>query len=224
MCLILLGWKVHPEYPLIVAANRDEFHARPAAGAAFWPDQPGILAGRDLEARGTWMGVSRSGKFSAVTNYRGAFETRAAESRGALATRFLQGDEPADAYIASVWKKADSYSGFNLLAADGPSLWWMSNRGGEPHRLDPGVHGLGNALLDTPELDPAKAAFTGIVAAGPSVDSLFEALAARRILNPQYGTRCSTVLRRGRQGLRYAERSFDPAGEERETLQFDLPG
>jgi uncharacterized protein with NRDE domain len=76
MCLILLAWRVHPEYPLIVAANRDEFHARPAAPAAFWTDLPSILAGRDLEARGTWMGVSRGGKFAAVTNYRGAFEPR----------------------------------------------------------------------------------------------------------------------------------------------------
>jgi uncharacterized protein with NRDE domain len=224
MCLILLAWKVDAQYPLVVAANRDEFHARAAAPAAFWPDYPDILAGRDLEARGTWMGVSRTGKFAAVTNYRGAFEPAAAESRGALVTRFLQGDEPVATYMASVWKKAGSYSGFNLLAADGASLWWASNRGGEPRRLEPGVHGLGNALLDTPELDTAKADFSGIVAAGPAVDSLFGALAGRRILNPQYGTRCSTVLRRGAQGLRYAERSFGPAGDEQETLQFELPG
>jgi uncharacterized protein with NRDE domain len=224
MCLILLAWKVHPEYSLIVAANRDEFHTRPAAAAAFWPDHPEILAGRDLEARGTWMGVSRNAQFAAVTNFRGAFERRAAESRGALTTRFLQNGEPADAYMASVSKKAGSYSGFNLLAADGSSLWWMSNRGGEPRSVDPGIHGLGNALLDTPELDPAKAAFAEALAAGPAVDSLFEVLAARRIVNPQYGTRCSTVLRRGTHGLRYAERSFGPAGEDRETVQFDLPG
>jgi uncharacterized protein with NRDE domain len=224
MCLILVAWKVHPEFPLIVAANRDEFHARPAASAAFWPDQPDVLAGRDLEARGTWMGVSRDGRFAAVTNFRGAFEPRAAESRGALVTRFLQSDGPADAYMAGVWKKAASYSGFNLLASDGPSLWWMSNRGGEPRSLDTGIHGLGNALLDTPELDEAKSVFAETIAGGPAVDSLFGVLAARRILNPQYGTRCSTVLRRKTQGLRYAERSFGPAGEDGETLQFDLQG
>src|SRR3954451_3306925 len=89
MCLILFAWQVPGRQPLVVAANRDEFHARPAAPAAFWQDQPGILAGRDLEARGTWMGVSRSRKFAAVTNYRGAKEARAAESRGALVSRFL---------------------------------------------------------------------------------------------------------------------------------------
>jgi uncharacterized protein with NRDE domain len=100
----------------------------------------------------------------------------------------------------------------------------MSNRGGESRSLEPGIHGLGNALLDTPELDQAKSAFAETVAAGPAVDSLFETLAGRRILDPRYGTRCSTVLRRGTRGLRYAERSFGPAGDEQETLQFDLPG
>src|ERR671923_435071 len=99
MCLIVLAWRLRPELPLIVAANRDEFHARPAAPAAFWEDRPGILAGRDLEARGTWMGISRSGKFAAVTNYRGALEARAAESRGALVTRFLESEEPPARYI-----------------------------------------------------------------------------------------------------------------------------
>ncbi|HEU4921889.1 MAG TPA: NRDE family protein, partial [Burkholderiales bacterium] len=102
MCLIALAWRVHPEYPLIVAANRDEFHARPAAPAAFWDDYPEILAGRDLEARGTWMGVSRSGGFGAVTNYRGARERRAVESRGALVSRFLLGVEKAGPYVDSL--------------------------------------------------------------------------------------------------------------------------
>ena len=95
MCLILVAWKALPGPALVVAANRDEFHARPAAPAAFWEDRPGILAGRDLEARGTWMGVTRSGRFAAVTNYRGAREARAAESRGARVTRFLDGNQPA---------------------------------------------------------------------------------------------------------------------------------
>ena len=127
MCLIVLAWQVRPDFPLIVAANRDEFHARPAARAAFWDDHPQILAGRDLEARGTWMGVSRSGKFAAVTNYRGGTEARAIESRGALVSRFLNEGEKPGAYIRGL--KKDLYSGFNLLAADGEELWWVSNRG-----------------------------------------------------------------------------------------------
>jgi uncharacterized protein with NRDE domain len=224
MCLILLAWRVHPEYPLIVAANRDEFHARPAAPAAFWSDQPSILAGRDLEARGTWMGVSRSGRFAAVTNYRGAFEPRAAESRGALVTRFLQDSAPAAAYMTSVARNAAAYSGFNLLAADGEALWWISNRGGEPRNLEPGIHGLGNTLLDTPEVDEAKSKFAAGVAAAPALESLFELLSARRIVNARYGTRCSTVLRKDKHGSRYAERSFLPDGEQLETVQFELPG
>src|SRR5687767_10547471 len=117
MCLIVVAWRVHPDFPLIVAANRDEFHARPAAPAAFWDDHPQILAGRDLEARGTWMGVSRTGRFAAVTNYRGAREPRAIESRGALVSRFLHsGTCPAE-YVKEL--KGNLYSGFNLLAADG---------------------------------------------------------------------------------------------------------
>src|SRR5574341_765721 len=116
MCLIVLGWRVRADLPLIVAANRDEFHARPAAPAAFWDDHPEILAGRDLEARGTWMGVSRSGRFAAVTNFRGGQEPRAIESRGALVSRFLVNGAAPAAYVKGL--KADLYSGFNLLAAD----------------------------------------------------------------------------------------------------------
>src|SRR5215470_12763831 len=125
MCLIVLAWRAHPDFPLVVAANRDEFHARPAAPAEFWSDHPGILAGRDLTARGTWMGVSRSGRFAAVTNYRGGTEPSAAESRGALVAKFLETSSPPGAYLDSVEKRKTSYSGFNLLVCDGEELWSM---------------------------------------------------------------------------------------------------
>src|SRR5688572_25888211 len=157
MCLIVLAWRLRPDLPLIVAANRDEFHARPAAPAAFWDDHPEILAGRDLEARGTWMGVSRNGRFAAVTNFRGAKEQRATESRGALVSRFLANGSTPTQYVDHV--KSSLYSGFNLLASDGKELWWMSNRGGEPRRLEPGIYGLGNTLLDAPEVDGVKRSF-----------------------------------------------------------------
>jgi uncharacterized protein with NRDE domain len=218
MCLIVLGWRVHPDYPLIVAANRDEFHARPAAPAAFWDDHPQILAGRDLEARGTWMGVSRGGRFAAVTNYRGAREPRAVESRGALVSRFLANGTKTGAYVKSL--KQTLYSGFNLLASDGEDLWWTSNRGGEPRRLDPGVYGLGNTLLDAPEVDLAKERFSRIVAT-PAAEALFGILAEARILHPEYGTRCSTVLLKG-QRLRYAERGFAPDGSPGETRHYEF--
>jgi uncharacterized protein with NRDE domain len=218
MCLVLLAWRAHPDLPLIVAANRDEFHARPAAPAAFWEDQPGLLAGRDLEARGTWMGVSRSGRFAAVTNYRGAKEPRAIESRGALVTKFLTNGAASAAYIEHV--KTGLYSGFNLLACDGKELWWMSNRGGEPHRLEPGIYGLGNTLLDAPEVDGIKKLFIDCLSA-PAVESLFEVVKAGQIVHPQYGTRCSTVLLAGKR-TRYAERSFVPDGSAGETVHFEF--
>lgn len=219
MCLIALAWRVHPEYPLIVAANRDEFHARPAAPAAFWDDHPEILAGRDLEARGTWMGVSRSGRFAAVTNYRGAREPRAIESRGALVSRFLPGVEKAGPYVESL--KKDLYSGFNLLACDGEELWWTSNRDGAPRMLEPGVYGLANALLDSPDVEPAKRALAEAIEPAPAVETLFGVLAKHRIVNPEYGTRCSTVLLKGER-TRYAERVLARDGSEGETRHYEF--
>ena len=216
MCLILVAWRTLPSNPLVVAANRDEFHARPAAPAKFWDDRPGILGGRDLEARGTWMGVSRSGKFAAVTNYRGAQEPRAAESRGALVTRFLENGDAAASYVSKIL--GSTYSGFNLLACDGEELWWTSNRGGEPRRLAPGIYGLGNALIDAPEVDASKQRFASVLAAGTAAEPLFTVLAAAQIVNPVYGTRCSTVSI----GRRYAERSFAPDGGELDTLQYEF--
>jgi uncharacterized protein with NRDE domain len=216
MCLILLAWKTVPAQPLVVAANRDEFHARPAAPAAFWEDAPGILAGRDLEARGTWMGVSRSGRFAAVTNFRGAHEPRAAESRGALVSRFLQNGLPSRTYVEGIDGKA--YSGFNLIVCDGEELWSMSNRGGAPRRLAPGVYGLGNTVMDAPEVEGSKQRFAAALAAGAAVEPLFGVLAQAMILNPAYGTRCSTVSL----GRRYAERSFAADGAELDTLHYQF--
>ena len=223
MCLIVLAWRVHPEFPLIVAANRDEFHARPASPAAFWEDQPGILAGRDLEARGTWMGVSRSGRFAAVTNYRGAKEPRAIESRGALVTRFLVNGSASGDYIEHV--KSGLYSGFNLLASDGQELWWMSNReterSGNPRRLEPGIYGLGNTLLDAPEVDGIKKAFAVELSPAPAVESLFEVVKRGQIVHPEYGTRCSTILLSGER-TRYAERAFAPDGSAGDTRHYEF--
>jgi len=218
MCLILLAWRIPDRPALVVAANRDEFHGRPAAPAAFWQDQPAILAGRDLEARGTWMGISRGGRFAAVTNYRGGTEPRAAQSRGSLVTGFLADGQPPAHYISEVQKKAASYSGFNLLVSDGAELWWMSNRDSEPRRLEPGIYGLGNLLLDSPDVEPRKVRFEDALASGPAVEPLFGVLAEARIVNPAYGTRCSTVFF----GRRYVERSFAPDGTEQDTLHYEL--
>jgi uncharacterized protein with NRDE domain len=215
MCLILAAWRAVPGYPLVVAANRDEFHARAAAPAAFWQDEPEILAGRDLQAMGTWMGVSRQGRFAAVTNYRGAHEPSAPRSRGALVTEFLKhGRHPAD---------PKAYSGFNLLTLEKEELRWTSNRDGGPRTLAPGIYGLGNQLLDSPEVEPAKQRFRDAVSGGAAVEALFTLLGEARILDPRYGTRCSTVLLAGEdRRVRYAERGFAPDGEPGETRHFEF--
>jgi len=223
MCLILLAWRAHPRHPLVVAANRDEFHARSADRAAFWRDAPDILAGRDLEAGGTWMGVSRRRRFAAVTNYRGGRDARAAESRGALVTRFLAGDASPAEYVESLSGKLAAYSGFNLLVCDGRDLWWLSNRDGGSRRLEPGIYGLGNFLLDTPEVDEPKARFSRALEAAVAVEPLFKVLEGSQIVAPAYGTRCSTVLVAGETGaVTYAERAFDPAGAPGETVRYEF--
>ena len=213
MCLILLGWRVHAAWPVVMAANRDEFHGRPAARAGFWEDRPEILAGRDLRAGGTWLGATRGGRFAVVTNYRGGTEPSAEESRGALVTRYLEGIP-----ISTLAERKDAYSGFNLLAGDGEELWWLTNRDGAPRRLPPGWYGLGNLLLDTPEVEPHKARLR---ACPPSPEPLLRVLEHAKIVDARYGTRCSTVLLAG-EDVRFVERAFATDGSEEETLHYEF--
>jgi len=218
MCLILVAWRCHDAYPLVVAANRDEFHARPAAAAAFWPDHPEILAGRDLEAKGTWLGVSRSGRFASVTNYRGGRDASAPVSRGALVTGFLLSDLNSKTFVEKTDKA--SYSGFNLLVADRDELWWLSNRDGGARKLEPGFYALGNLLLDSPEVMDVKARFE---AAPLMIEPLFSLLGSAKIVAPTYGTRCSTVMLAGADGrVQFAERPFDPAGIDGSTARYEF--
>ena len=220
MCLILLAWTTQARFPLVVAANRDEFHARPASPAGFWADRPEILAGRDLEAKGTWMGVTRNGRFAAVTNYRGATEPKAARSRGALVVDFLQEKIPPRKYMQAV--PSSQFSGFNLLASDGEELWWMSNRDGAPRKLEPGLYGLGNLLLDSPEVEPDKERLRRALEPVPAIETLFSTLAPARIVNGQYGTRCSTVIVRDAAGtVQFAERPFGADGAAGDTLRYE---
>ena len=152
MCLLAIAWQAHPRYRLIVAANRDEFHERPAAPLGRWPGPPGILAGRDLRAGGTWLGLDPARRFGVVTNFRELQQPNpAAPSRGSLIARYLGGASgPAD-FFAGLEREARGYSGFNLLLADPGSLWYGSNRAAPFAReLPPGVYGLSNELLDTP--------------------------------------------------------------------------
>jgi uncharacterized protein with NRDE domain len=154
VCLILFAVDVHPDYRLLVAANRDEHFARPSAPADYWTDAPHVLAGRDLDRGGTWFGVGRDGRFAAVTNYRGAPPVPGGPSRGALVADYLQGDLPPPAFIESLARRASDYQGFNVLFGDATSLHYYSNRleggGARGMQLGAGVHGLSNHLLDTP--------------------------------------------------------------------------
>ena len=223
MCLILVASRVHPDFPLIVAANRDEFHSRASEPAGFWKDRPAVLAGRDLEAGGSWLGVSRSGRFASVTNYRGGRDPNALESRGALVTRFLEGEMAAGDYIKDVASRGASYSGFNLLADDGAELWWCSNRDGNARKLAPGIYGLGNLLLDTAEVTEPKQRFAESVGPGPALEPLFTVLARSKIIASEYGTRCSTiVLKGGDNRCQFAERPFDPSGGDGVTTRYEF--
>ena len=150
MCLVLIAWRVHPRYPLIVAANRDEFYARPTLPARRWPGTSGMIAGRDLEAGGSWMGVDATGRFAAVTNFRELEQGPAgARSRGELVTDYLLGEASTETYIAELAERANRYRGYNLLLTDGDKLYCASNRGESISCLPPGVHGVSNGPLDS---------------------------------------------------------------------------
>jgi uncharacterized protein with NRDE domain len=238
MCLILFALNAHPDYPLLVAANRDEFHGRPTAPLHRWPGAAGLCAGRDLEAGGTWLGISRSGRFAAVTNYREFAPRDGARSRGELCTDWLLGDAPPEAHMDSIVR--GDYAPFNLLISAWPGpLHWLSGRSGRRVALHDGVHGLSNGDLDAPwpKVRRGREALAAVAAAGADEADLFDLLgdhspaadgelpdtgigiererllAPAFIVTPGYGTRCSTLLlidRRGR--VRIVERRFGPDG------------
>jgi uncharacterized protein with NRDE domain len=152
MCLLVLAWEAHPRYRLIVAANRDEFHERPTVPMAKWSEPYDIIGGRDQRAGGTWLALDRQRRFGVVTNFRELQPpTSRATSRGNLIPDYLRGTQNARNYLANLERNAGEYSGFNLLLADGDSLWYASNRAEQfARRLPAGVYGLSNEFLDTP--------------------------------------------------------------------------
>jgi len=252
MCLIALAWRALPDYSLIVAANRDEYFGRPAAPAGFWDDHPNVLAGRDLEAGGTWLGITLDGRFAALTNYRNPSDRKTgAPSRGALVSDFLTGRSGPLEYLRDVERRATSYNGFSLLVGDSDSLCFTSNRGaGAPARVEAGIHGLSNHLLDTPwpKVEKAKARFAErfkktfdaasafellsdseraqsgeLPSTGVSLE-MEERLSAIRILAVGgYGTRCSTTLCFGKDGrIEFHERSYREDGSVSGTVSYRL--
>ena len=253
MCLLVFAWQTHPEHALIFAGNRDERHARASAAAGLWREAPQVLGGRDLEAGGTWLGVTLGGRFAVVTNYRDGLDPpKAPRSRGTLAAEFLASDMGAADYLEGVRAHAAEYGAFSLLVGDRCELHYFSNRGGRGGPVAPGVHGLSNHLLDTPwpKVQLSKARLAALLEQEtPSSGALFRLMADRSeapaselpdtgigpelerrvsapfVVNPVYGTRCSSVLRLPHGGgLHFAERRFTPAGEGVETRWFHGAG
>ncbi|MFK9094767.1 NRDE family protein [Bacillus salipaludis] len=166
MCLILFAYQVHPVYKLIVAANRDEFYQRPTLPAQYWEDQPEILAGRDLEKMGTWMGVTKTGRFAALTNYRNPKEiTDGKRSRGELVANALAFEGHVSDYMQTLVENKHQYPGYNILSGDINELFYYSNVGGELRKLEPGIYGVSNHFLDTdwPKVNKGKEGLAEIV-------------------------------------------------------------
>lgn len=180
MCLIVFAWKQHPEFPLLLAANRDEFYARPALAATWWEDAPHVYAGKDLEAGGTWMGINKQGRFAAITNIRnGEGKKSGAPSRGNIVADFLSNDISPASYLHELKADAKHYAGFNLIIGDSKELFWFSNETLQAQILQPGVYGLSNGSLDTPwpKVNLAKMQFEKLMQQSAPDQAYFEMLA-----------------------------------------------
>jgi uncharacterized protein with NRDE domain len=251
MCLILIAWRSTPEFPLVIAANRDEFHARAAEPAHWWPTTPEVLAGRDLQAGGTWLGLTRSGRFAALTNYRDPEQRRAnTPSRGGLVTSILHSADNTQQVLQRLHQEGASYNGFNMLFSDGEGLGIYESMSGAGRELGPGIYGLSNHLLDTPwpKVQAAKSRLSAALSDLPDTHSALallrdaqlapdhslpqtgmsveweRLLSSAFIRSPIYGTRCSTVVQVDRAGhVCFEEWTWDTSGREtgRVQHQFD---
>lgn len=250
MCLLLISYNTHPKYKLIIAANRDEFYNRPAEPAHLWNDS-NILAGKDLKAGGTWLGITRTGRFAAITNYRDKAELISdAPSRGDLVTGFLNANSSTQEFAQHISERADQYNGYNLIFADKTNISYFSNKSKKHIVLTPGIYGLSNHLLDTPwpKVEKSKKSFTGILNnVNVSPDDLFEILSDKSIppdellpdtgigleieravspvfvSTPLYGTRSSTVLFIDRAGeVTFIERTLNINSGEWTTNSFQF--
>lgn len=247
MCTILFSWKSTKNENLVLLANRDEFYRRPTKTAHWWEDFPDILAGRDMQAGGTWMGINKNGRIAAITNYRKFPMESYATSRGDLVKRFLTGRESQDSFLNFLNEKGDQYDGFNLIFGNLDEIHYFSNRGNH-QLLKPGLYGLSNHLLDTPwpKVANGKKKFQEILENGnPDKEHFFELLSDKErardidlpdtgiglekermlssifIKSPDYGTRLSTVLRIDKSGLvDFHERSFVPENENKFSFKI----
>ncbi len=245
MCLIAFAWDVHPKYKLIVSANRDEFYKRPTALAGFWEDIPNILGGRDLEANGTWMAVSANGKFAAVTNFRDLSNIREdAKSRGDIPTDFLNGSLPPYEFLQALHDHSEDYNGFNVIVSDQNEMVHYSNYERKINLIKRGIHGLSNALLDTPwpKVERVKQKFGNAINEDFTAEGLIEMMSDVELADEQvlpdtgipkdmelslsamcirmegYGTCCSTVITMDRMGVfSLTERSY-PFGDRKDQI------
>jgi len=249
MCLIVFSYNTHPDYKLILAANRDEFYDRPTTTADWWEDHAEILAGRDLKARGTWMGIDKKGRFAAVTNYRDISNIREdVKSRGNLPVDFLLNGHSSVAYSENVLKNAKEYNGFNLLVLD-EEMTHLSNYENKVNRLDSGIYGLSNALLDTswPKVEKAKEGFRERIARDFVLEDLIHvmqdeemaiddalpqtglpidlerAVSAMCIRTPNYGTCCSTAITIDYDGnVNFMEKSYPVGNRSDKTVKHSF--
>ncbi|MGE0587499.1 MAG: NRDE family protein [Cyclobacteriaceae bacterium] len=250
MCLIFLSVNHHPKYKLIVAANRDEFYKRKTAAAHYWEDHPDILGGRDLEAQGTWMAMTRGGRIGMVTNYRDLSNINpTAPSRGKLVSDFLLADASADEYLKDIHESAAEYNGFNLILGTPDGLSYYSNYQSKIIQLEPGFYGLSNHLLNTPwpKVERGKRVIIPILQRDQvEPDLLFEvlrdekialdselpktglelererALSAMFIKTPNYGSRCSTVIMIDKKNsVNYIERVYNLETFEYNTQSYN---
>ena len=250
MCLILFSYQNHPDYPLVIAANRDEFYQRPTQAAHFWPETPQLLAGKDLQAGGSWMGVTTDGRFAAVTNYRDpGQEAIYPQSRGSLVKDFLTGELNAEEYLVTIDKIHDAFAGFNLLLGTTSELFFYSNQSRETQKLAPGVYGLSNGHLDEPwpKVSQGKRQFDSILQREFTTDEVIKLLTDRtlaedtalpntgvdvsmeKILSAKfiqvagYGTRASTVITvDDKQQLIFTEESYDDIGRPTTRVNFKI--
>ena len=245
MCLVLFAYRKTAGYPLIVAANRDEFHLRASTTAEFWDDHPDVMAGRDLVAQGTWLGATRTGRFAALTNFTRPEDPPAKVSRGHLVGDFLTGDSDAEAYASQI-NEAD-YAGYNLLLFDGEDLVYTSNRA-PTQRLAPGYYGLANAELGAawPKCEVGAQSLAAITQREHEADELITLLAdqsipaddalpqrgrpiemERRIapyfiLGDEYGTRASTIVHLGETHSRFVEQSYAAGGVSTAKVAYEF--
>ena len=235
MCLVLIAVTPDPEHRLVLAANRDEAHERPTAQAQRWGTEEGIIAGKDLRAGGTWLGVTETGRVAAVTNFREVPPASGSLSRGALVTDFLRSEASARSYGEALDKRSAAYGGYNVVLHDGAQTWCYSNRG-PAVLLEAGFHGLSNHLINTdwPKVTRSVEAFRSAYASPEQAlavladrtvapdealpatglpEALEREVSAAFIVNPTYGTRCSTWAAIGSNGkVTFHERSFDATG------------